>query len=91
MNNALNKHVGSIKKPNQDKICFHLERERKLQLMAKDNDYVSMYYLGEIYEERGDIENAINMYQKSVKGSSIAKRRLGELEYQYRFKYRHLF
>ncbi len=59
------------------------DREKKLRYLSETGDYVSKYYLGKIYEERGDIEGAMKQYISSLKANGIAAKALGNLIRKY--------
>lgn len=46
--------------------------EHELKIKVKSGDYIAMYYLGKIYEDRGKIEEAMKLYFDSCQGNTIA-------------------
>lgn len=67
---------------------YEESRERKLQILADEEDYLSKYYLGKLKEERGDIEGAMRLYLDSLRVSTVAAKDLGDLISRYPKEYR---
>lgn len=61
--------------------------EKRLQILSEQEDYLSKYYLGQLYKNRGDIERAMRLYMDSLKGSQAALKDFREFRNRYPKEY----